>query len=613
MSTLDYFLKANLYGLLFVSCYWLLLRRHTFFNLNRAYLLLSAVASLVLPLVSLSTQTVETLPVPVGVIALPASVIVSPVETGPDWEQIGLLTYGAIALLLSVYLFIRTTKLLRFIKKSPRQQNSDHVLVQPDNSQVPTFSFFQYLVLNPDDRNANSIIEHELVHIRQYHSIDVVGLSLLRAIFWACPALWLIDRMLRQVHEFLADKVVSKPANYAHFLVNYAFGTQANTLVNSFFNPSLLKQRIIMLQQKSTTRWALGKYILVLPLALGLLAMTTAREEITEIVGQVTEDTITVSGKVTSAEDGKPLPGVAVILKNGNMGTTTDANGSYKLANVPKTASLVFSFVGFESSVVDVHGRTSIYVTLAAKSSQLNEVVVAPNSKPQATHSTDDQGEVFLVVEQVPEFPGGMQALSQYLARNLRYPKEAQQNRIQGRVFVKFVVSQQGDIQDLHILKGIGSGCDEEAVRVISQMPKWKPGRQQGRAVAVQYNLPINFQLEKSTDKRTGQLTPQSNPSEQVGATADNFLKQPFDSTKQSSTSIRFRGNRFSEGDPLYIIDGVEVPKGTFPKDGLTEKNNLNLSPNDIESVTVLKDGSAAATYGEKGKNGVILITTKKK
>ena len=442
--------------------------------------------------------------------------------------------------------------------------------------------------------------------------------------------------MLRQVHEFLADKAISKPSDYAHFLVEYTFGQQPDALVNGFFNPSLLKQRILMLHQKATTRWALGKYILILPLALGLLAMTTAREQITDMVSQVTNETITVSGRVTNSADGKPLPGVSVILKNTNTGTTTDVNGKYRLTNIPKTGSLVFSFVGFETAVVEVKGHSSINASLQTQDSKLNEVVVVayePTSKPAAQtinpskRASSDKGAIFTVVEQVPEFPGGMRALGQYLARNLRYPKEAQQNRIQGRVFVQFVVTQEGDIQSLRILKGIGGGCDEEAVRVVSQMPKWSPGRQNGQAVSVQYNLPIQFQLEKSEDKRTGQVVkPDSDSRQKPNYILDNSKNgrvalyndvSPYyrlaDSSRKPGPPITIRGNVFHDGDPLYIIDGVEMPKDSKSNATARFKTIRDLQPSDIESVTVLKDGSAIAAYGERGKNGVVLITTKTK
>jgi TonB family protein len=106
------------------------------------------------------------------------------------------------------------------------------------------------------------------------------------------------------------------------------------------------------------------------------------------------------------------------------------------------------------------------------------------------------EGEVFNVVEVEPEFPGGMEALIKYLSENIKYPEQAKKENIQGRVFVAFVVEKDGSVTDAKLLRGIGGGCDEEALRVVNAMPKWKPGMQRGVPVRVQYNIPISFKLQ---------------------------------------------------------------------------------------------------------------------
>src|SRR5205085_12283823 len=102
---------------------------------------------------------------------------------------------------------------------------------------------------------------------------------------------------------------------------------------------------------------------------------------------------------------------------------------------------------------------------------------------------------IFTVVEEMPSFPGGEEKLFEYLSK-IKYPAIAKENGISGRVYVTFVVDKDGKIRDVKTLRGIGGGCDEEAIRVVSAMPDWKPGRQNGRNVAVQYNLPVNFNLK---------------------------------------------------------------------------------------------------------------------
>lgn len=103
---------------------------------------------------------------------------------------------------------------------------------------------------------------------------------------------------------------------------------------------------------------------------------------------------------------------------------------------------------------------------------------------------------IFTVVESEPEFPGGMEALYKYLAQNIKYPQLARENGITGKVYVTFVVEKDGSIANPRILRDIGGGCGAEAIRVVKAMPKWSPGKQRGKAVRVQFNLPVNFNLK---------------------------------------------------------------------------------------------------------------------
>lgn len=107
----------------------------------------------------------------------------------------------------------------------------------------------------------------------------------------------------------------------------------------------------------------------------------------------------------------------------------------------------------------------------------------------------EEEALVFTVVESMPKFPGGERGLLKYLADNIRYPEMARESGIQGRVFVSFIVETDGSISDIRVLRGIGGGCDEEAIRVVEYMPEWIPGKQRNKPVRVQFNLPIRFVL----------------------------------------------------------------------------------------------------------------------
>jgi TonB family protein len=126
------------------------------------------------------------------------------------------------------------------------------------------------------------------------------------------------------------------------------------------------------------------------------------------------------------------------------------------------------------------------------------EGFVEPNFD-EAVEDEDRPG-VYMIVEQMPEFPGGDKSLFQFIADNTKYPADAKEKGIKGRVFVNFIVEPDGSVSDIRVLRGIGGGCDEEAVRVVESMPKWKPGMQNGEVVRVSYNVPVNFRLEDKQD-----------------------------------------------------------------------------------------------------------------
>lgn len=115
---------------------------------------------------------------------------------------------------------------------------------------------------------------------------------------------------------------------------------------------------------------------------------------------------------------------------------------------------------------------------------------------PEVVDEEVVEQEIFKIVEEMPSFPGGEGKLMEYVGKNIKYPQIARETGIQGRVFVNFVVEPDGSVSNVTVLRGIGGGCDEEAMRVVKNMPKWKPGKQRGKAVRVQYMLPVNFRLQ---------------------------------------------------------------------------------------------------------------------
>jgi protein TonB len=117
------------------------------------------------------------------------------------------------------------------------------------------------------------------------------------------------------------------------------------------------------------------------------------------------------------------------------------------------------------------------------------------------TLSVDSDSTTFTIVEKIPIFPGGESEMYKFLGEHMSYPEKARDKNVQGRVYVSFIVEKDGSISSIKVLRGIGSGCDKEAIRVVKSMPKWTPGYQKGKAVRVRYNLPILFKLTKTGKK----------------------------------------------------------------------------------------------------------------
>lgn len=140
----------------------------------------------------------------------------------------------------------------------------------------------------------------------------------------------------------------------------------------------------------------------------------------------------------------------------------------------------------------DVEIETDIEID--AEATELTEI---PEYTPVAAAEEEEvvEAEIFTVVEESPSFPGGDEARIRFLTENIKYPQIARESSIQGTVYVTFVVEKNGNVTDVRVLRGIGGGCDEEAVRVIKAMPKWNPGKQRGKPVRVQFNMPIKFTL----------------------------------------------------------------------------------------------------------------------
>ena len=633
---LVYILKSAACLAVFYLFYKLLMSRDTFHRFNRFALLGLLVLSSLLPLVEASVNS----PAAVQETMLTLEQLLLLADIQPEGESMAAATPSATVLWLRAALLVYLTGIVFFIVRNlcslarlgrlicqgkrealnsylPDRKEKNVRLVVHDHDIAP-FSWMHWIVIARKDleENGREILIHELAHIRNRHSWDLLLADLCIFVQWFNPAAWLLKQELQNIHEYEADETVLREGvnarNYQMLLIKKAVGTRLYSMANSF-NHSSLKKRITMMLKKKSNPWARLKYLYVLPLA-AIAVAAFARPEISSELDEIsavkvndltaimkTEEVkspekhpakeIKVQGQVLEKSTNAPVVGASVIIKGTTSGTITDLDGNFVIS-MPVGATLSVSYINMKTKELTITEKLigkikSLKVYLEGEiTTKTQEVVVVGYGGGE---EASDEVPVFQVVEEMPEFPGGMGECLKFLGKNIKYPVEAQKAGVQGKVIVQFVVEKDGNIANPKVVRSIDPDLDGEAIRVISIMPKWKPGMQKGQPVRVKYTVPVTFRLDGKDIK--------SNEARHLELKTDTVFQE---------NPLRIGKETFSLKDwkekPLLIVDGIEKPYSQMEK--------MNVS--DIESISVLKDAAGTAIYGAKAKNGVILITTKK-
>lgn len=530
-DALMYFLEVNIAIALFYLFYRLFFAGDTFWKTRRYYMLFSILLSFVYPFLSIENWLQKQEPVQkliVDYATLPEFTVTAVRETSVfSLGNILMAIYGLVVLILLVRFILQLTSILRIRLHGTVKIVQDTRIIAIEKEVTP-FSFFGSVFMNPELHNEHEtkeILAHELTHVRQGHSFDVLVSELLTIILWLNPATWLLKREIRQNLEFLADNKVIESGfdsqTYQYHLLQLSYQTPEHKLGNKF-NVSPLKKRIIMMNQKKSAKASLLKYSLIVPLALALVVSSNAQT----IINKAKKALTTTTTKEVKATEKKML-------------------------------------------------------TVPAKSTATapDLVTVVENGETEKTWD---------VVEKMPQYPGGDKELMGYLARNIKYPVEAQKNGTQGKVIVGFTVNSAGKVVNQKVLRGVDAYLDKEAVRVVSTFPTWIPGEQKGEKVSVRYVIPIIFRMGD------GATTPET-----TSSSNENPLVVVGYGPRREESGENL--NNLPDGvKPLYVIDGKVA----------TESEKKLLLPASIKAIDVLKDKSATSIYGEAGKNGVILITT---
>ncbi len=454
---LTYFLKINVAIALFYAFYRLFFYKDTFFHWRRIALLSFFAISLLYPLLNIQEWIKAHEPMVAmadlyATIILPEQTVTPQQEPTMNWQELTILfmkiIYWSGVLFLATRFLLQLGSIIRLhiqCSKSTIQGTRVHLLKKVNGP----FSFFRWIFIYPQshtESEISEIITHEETHARQYHSVDVLISELMCTFCWFNPFIWLMKREVRGNLEYMADHRVLETGHdsksYQYHLLGLAHHKAAANLSNSF-NVLPLKNRIKMMNKRRTKEIGRTKYLMFLPLAALLMIVSNI-----EMVARTTEKFAKeVMGQATAQVLSEP-----------------------EIATIPELPA-----------------------------EEIQKITLPQDKKIKETMETHSKSVpdsvVFEVVEEMPDFPGGMKALMEYLSQNIKYPAEAHAKGIQGRVIVSFIVKKDGSISDIKVVRSVDPYLDKEAERVIAAMPAWKPGKQRGQAVNVRFTVPVAFRL----------------------------------------------------------------------------------------------------------------------
>lgn len=472
----NYLIESGISLGVFTLLYLLLLQQETFFRWNRYFLLGGLFFSLALPFVHLQVYQPHPVMLP-EVTVLPYRNLLETISVYGNSVSESIVRaisasiwitgiYAAGFVFFSIRLSIRLIQLRKLVGQAEviREQGIRLVILEEDTG---PFSFLSYIFVGRQvklQKGWEKMLAHEMEHVRQGHSFDILILEILTAFQWCNPFFWLLKRVLRENHEYLADQAVLRhdadPSFYRQVLLTRFIGPQMR--MAHHLNYSLIKKRLKMMSKIKSSRLSNIKVLSGILIAIALIVVFACEQ------------------KEMMAENERQPGNITVSLADGGvLQLSGDSNAIQKLQSMlSKNPDIELTAEG-----------SGLKIT--TKSTDVSEVVAVANGD-----QTAKQDPVFFVVEEMPVFPGGELALRKFIAGTIKYPRAAMEKGIQGKVYVNFIVEKDGSMGRMKIARGVDPSLDREALRVVGSLPKWEPGKQKGEPVAVSYTVPINFVLE---------------------------------------------------------------------------------------------------------------------
>lgn len=545
---INYIIQVVLFQVLFLVIYDVFLAKETFFNTNRAYLLGTLGLSFVLPAIKFSFledlfNNTEEILLPEVVFNPEKSIqfFIEPLQESNSTSWISVLLISGIVVFLILFIY-KLVRILNLISANKTIKKSKYNLIKLQKTSA-AFSFFRYIFIGEsiESNQVKNIIQHELVHVKEKHSYDLVFLEILRIFMWFNPMLFIYQKRLLTLHEFIADKMVIKKVEKEHYvdsLLSQFFNVQKISFINQFYKKSLIKKRIAMILKKQSNRKNQLKYLLLLPLIASMLSYIACSDSFSD--NSFDEQKMNLDAiSFLKVDEAPTFPGCErgdknCLAKNVQMHFARNFDSSLpKKLQMPDGRERIFvQFVISDKGVVtNVEAKSSneaLSEEIISVMSSLPRMIpgevdgkkrhvsfaipfVLNIGKP--TKGTEMLDEVVYKVEEIragsidkqPNFSGCKEGDKDCFSENIqqhflanfnnKLPKEIGLDSGRKRIFVSFKVDKLGAIKDIKV-RAPHKRIEEEVIRVMTQLPRIIPGENNGEKVDVNYSLPFTIIVE---------------------------------------------------------------------------------------------------------------------
>jgi beta-lactamase regulating signal transducer with metallopeptidase domain len=489
----DFLIKSTISLCVLLAVYHLVLEKEKMHQFNRFYLLFSLLFSFTIPFITI--EVIQEITNPIGVqndLNMEGEAI-AVVKDATDYWLISIWSIYTAATSILLFRFVRNIiKLNTKIKSNTAIDYKNSRLVLLKEETLP-YTFLNTIFINEAAYHSRKIEKelytHELIHVTQRHTLDVLFIETLKALFWFNPILIFYKKAIQLNHEFLADEKVVKSHNdvpfYQNLLISKANANPTYYLASNL-NYSVTKKRLIMMTKTTSTTTALFKKGLIIPLTTALLFSLC-----TKVVAQESDK------KEESTSENK-----STLFKNYYDKTTfkvKDENG--KVVADKKYSDLTTKEKNLVPPIIFDKNKSldKAAIDKAVEKGGPETFIIDPYDPKNIKVKSEDENAVYSTagLTKKPEYPGGMSSFYKFVGENFKISDEAYENKINGKVYVTFVVEKDGSLTDFKILREIGYGTGEEVLRVLKQCPNWIPGKLNDEPVRTLYSLPIIVQTKK--------------------------------------------------------------------------------------------------------------------